>query len=159
MCNSSLLDTIAKLKGRSSEEMAMFLALLNSECADQVAAGLRVMPKQFRPALAELFDFRDKNYVKFNCPACRSEQYVAAEVVEAGRCTQCVHEPYPGYYELDWGDTVDFDVRREDRCEFCDRKLADTLEELQEVISAAKDGYVTFKSEKTTNEELGILGK
>lgn len=159
MCNSSLLDTIARLKGCSSEEMSMFLALLNSECADQVVAGLQVMPKQFRTRLTELFDFGDKNYVKFNCPKCRSEQYVLAEVVESDRCTQCVHEPYPGHYELDWDDTVDFNVRREYRCDFCGGKLADTIEELQEVISAAKDGYVTFKSEKSTNEELGILGK
>lgn len=159
MCNNALLDTIAKLKSCSAEEMSMFLALLRSEFADQVAAGLRITPKQFRTDLTELFDFGDKNYVKFKCPTCRSERYVLAEVVEAGRCAQCVHEPYPGYYEHDWGDTVDFNVRREYRCEYCDGKLADTIEELQEVISAAKDGYVTFKSEKSTNEELGILGK
>ena len=159
MCNDSMLHTIAKLKSCSDEEMSMFLALLNNECAAQVVAGLRCMPKQFRIDLTALFDFRDKNYVKFNCPTCRSEQYVIAEVVESGRCTQCVHEPYPGYYELDWGDTVDFNVRREYRCEHCEGKLADTITELQEVIAAAKDGYVTLKSEKTTNEELGILGK
>lgn len=161
MLDNTLLECIAKLKHCSAPEMSMFLKLLHSECTDNVVAGLCIMPPQFRADLSELFSFSDKNYVKFNCPECKSEQYVIAEVVEAGKCTQCVHEPSPGYYELDWDDSLDFDVRRVYCCEECGAKLADTITELEEVIKAANGGYVKIKEEstKTTNEELGILGK
>lgn len=161
MWDNTLLECIAKLKHCSAPEMSMFLTLLHSECVDSVAAGLHIMPRQFRSELAELFSFADKNYVSFRCPKCKTERYVVAEAVELGKCTQGIHEPSPGYYELDWDDSLDFDVRRVYCCGECGAKLADTITELEEVIKAADGGYVKIKEEstKTTNEELGILGK
>lgn len=148
--------------GLSDDGLLVFLTtLLSTRDIDRLRRVCQSIPdRQLQNVIPTLQ--RDPDPVTFFCPECHANQDVTAEAVEMGKCYQAVLDDGSGYFELDWVDDCCFDVRREYRCSGCGGKLADTIDELQDVIKAYRSsGSIQFKHDKnkTVNEELGILGK